>query len=447
MEKHTKSKVKTKEMTKPKTSKSKIHIKKRAALMLILLLIVIVVVIVYGIRCLSITLQYRQYTEKMYTYGFAELYNDKKATATDKVTNEEMLKIILAAVSGSKNINELYYSNEIEEEDSWLYFATNLGYTKKITKENLQEKASKIDAVIIATRTVEGILGKELQQPELKMSKSKLAKFTIEEQQVIAKAVSMGIINNKNSSLSSKAMLKGELNKLAVTIIEKYSTIYYKNVSYNEFGQLQVQDVNIVTDVDKMPENYKQYPYIIDSIPNEIYEYDFNIISESNSQSPKTVYKYMGDLYSQIAELLVTHFNKILNVDYKTINTQGFLDEIQGTLTYEIAQDDVKEYVDYVKVNKIQLSGHAEPLLPIIYCNGEQYIVRTKLTFNVLNSNTEYNLLFGDEDHKIKYNGKEITMYVDVPMGMTLNSWSLRANVVCFANSLLENSTSVVVEK
>ena len=433
--------------TKGKASKPKIKMKKQFVVIFGILLVALIIGAIYGIRCLVITLQYSRYTEKMYSYGLAELYNNKKATAIQKVSNNEMIKIVLAAVSGKTDVDELNYLGEIEEEYKWLEYAIDNGYTENINGSNLNENVNKVESTLVATRAVERMLGIDLDQTQLKMSKAKLATLNEDEQVLIAKAVSLGIMKNNNSALSQKPMLKGELNKLVVTIIEKYSTIYYKAVDYNEQGVLERQDVSIITDKDKMPDNYKEYPYIIDSIPTEIYEYDFEIITERNSQTPKVAYKYMGNLFGQIDEILVNHFNKLLNVDYTTITTKGFLEDIQGTLIYKLTEDDVKEYVSYVKENKIKLSGKAEPLLPIIYNNGEQYIVRTKITFNVESSNTQYNLLFGDEEQKVKYNGQQITMYVDVPMGMTINSWSLRVYDDCLANYKLANSTSVIVEK
>jgi len=432
---------------KTKSKMNKARNKKIVVMVFLLLLIVAIICIGYGIRYLVITLKYREYTNKMYRYGLADLYDNQKATAIQKVSNEEMLRLVLSAVSGKTDIDELYYVDENKEEYKWLQYAKNSRYTDNINEDNLKDTASKLEAILIATRAVEAFLGIDLKQVELDMSDSKLAKFTSDEKQVIAKAVDMGIIKNKNSSLSEGKMLKGQLNKLVVTIIEKYSTIYYKSMTYNEQGVLERQDVSIVTDIEKMPKNYEEYPYIIDSIPNEIYEYDYTILTQRNSQTPKVAYKYLGSLYGQIDEILVNHFNNVLNVDYTTITTQGFLDEIQGTVLYQLTEDDVKEYVDYVKENKIKLSGKVEPLLPIIYNNGEQYVVRTKLTFEVLNSNTEYNLLFGDEGREVKYNGKQITMYVDVPMGMTLNAWSLRVYVECLATHQLANSTNVIIEE
>ncbi len=436
-----------KSKTKTKKSKPRVRIKKKFVAVLFLILIGLLIGIVYGIRALIINLQYMRYTEKMYDYGLATLYNNGKATATQKVSNEEMLKILLAAVNGKTDIDSIYYSEAELEQDKWLQYATDLKFTNNINKDNLKERASNTEMVLIASRALQSVSKVDVQPAELKLSASKLAQFTYDEQQDIAKAVSMEIVKNKNSAVSGNYILKGELNKLAVTIIEKYATIYYNSVQLNEQGVTERTDVNIVTDKNKMPNNYKEYPYIIDSIPTEVYEYDFDIMTERTAQTPKEAYKYMGSLYGQIDELLVNYFDTILNVDYANITTKSFLQSIENSVVYKLSEQDVEEYVEYVKEHKIKLMGKAEPLLPIIYNNGEQYIVRTKLTFEVLNSNTEYNLLFGDENQSVKYNGKTITMYVEVPMGMTLNSWSLRVYVATLANHLLANSTNVVVEE
>lgn len=407
-----------------KVSKRKIRIKP-IALVLIFVLIVLGIGLIWGIKSLWITLKYKEYTEKMYTYGLAELYDNKKATAIQKVTNDEMIKIVLAATYGNTDIE-------------------NLEYETSIPNNKLKEKATKIESIMFLTKSLETFQDIEILASELKMSKSKLSKFTLDEQELIAKAVSLEIIKNINSELSTKNIIKGELNKLVVTIIEKYATIYYKSKFPSS------SKTNLVTDIDKMPKNYKSYPYIIDSIPKEIYEYTFgpqNLEGINNAQTPNQVYKRMGTLFGQIDEHIVDYFYAILNVDYNNINKEDFLNSINSNVLYRMDVEEVQEYVDYVKEHKIKLKGKATPLLPIIYYNGTDYVVRTNITFEVLNSDTEYNLLFGDETQKVKYNDKKIIMYVDLPMGMTLNSNSLRVRIQCLAKNKLSNSTSVVVEK
>ena len=123
------------------------------------------------------------------------------------------------------------------------------------------------------------------------------------------------------------------------------------------------------------------------------------------------------------------------------------MSSIKGKVVYSITTDDVKEYVDYVKVNKIKLEGKATPLLPIMYNNGEQYVIRTKVTFKVISSNTDINLLFGDEDYSVKYDGNEFEVYIDVPTGMTMDSRSLRIYIASMANNLAKFSSNITVTK
>ena len=411
-----------------KSGRNKIHIKP-IGLIIVLLLLVLVILAFWGGKNIYLSLKYSKYTRKMDMYGLTGLYNNGKATAYQKVSNEEMLKIVFAAVSGNLNIDEIKKENVLNILDK--------GYTNKITSNNLKDNATYDETVLCITRMLERYLELEIPQVELKMSNSKLEKYTETEKQDISKAVSLEIILNKNSALNDKEILKGKLNELIVTVIEQYATIYYKADG----------KVKLVTEQDKLPSNYKEYPYIVDRIETNIYEYDFKTKYASDFTNPKDVYQKLGYLYYQIDEKIVEYFDYILNIDYETITVDNFIDDINSLVLYRLENEDVEAYVDYVKKNQIKLKGAATPLLPIIYYNGKDYLVRTKITFEVLNSNTQDNLLFGDENSNIKYNGKQITMYVDLPLGMTLTSNSLRIRAESVAGNMCLSSTNVVVEK
>lgn len=411
-------------------------------IILMLIVIAICIGIYFGIRALVITLKYKQYTYKMVSYGYNELYENGKATSTQKVTNAELLKVIIGSIKNNKEITSLYYlaNKNIPEEKNWYNYSTYLGVNSVIDETELESQATRMDAIILITKILEGFLGEEIEQAKLEMKEKKLNEYTKEQQEIIAKAVTLGIIKNKTSALADNNIIKGELNKLIVQIVEKFATIYYGNTNKDE-------TVNIITDKDKLPKNYKDYPYIVSNIPKDIYELDYKIRTQYSFKTPKEVYKVMGYLYGQTDELITRYFKNILNIDYETITEQSFLDGIANLVVYKIGTEDVKDYVKYVKDNKIKLQGEATPLLPIMYDNGEEYVVRTKITFKVINSNTEYNLLFGDENSNIKYNGKEITMYVDVPTGMTFNSNSLLVKINCLTNNIAKPTNLVVVEK
>ncbi|MBQ8044289.1 MAG: hypothetical protein IJ272_09145 [Clostridia bacterium] len=415
----------------------------------VVVLIAALVGIYFGVRYLVITLRYKEYTDKVISYGYNELYNNQKAAATQKVTNAELLKVVLGSIQNNKDISSLYYlaDEKTTESSNWYDYSVYLGINDFMDKGDLDKNATRIDAIMFVVKSLENLVDVELGQSTLEIDKSKLSKFTQEEQTLIAKAITLGVISNEDSSLADSELIKGELNKLVISVVEEYATMHHDTTAIGENGEIIRQNVSIVTDKEKLPTNSKEYPYVVDSIEKQAYEWDYQILTERTFKNPKETYKVMGYLYGQTDDLIVRYFNKILNVDYTTITTKDFLQSITNEVTYLLDEQDVKAYVDYVKQHKIKLEGSATPLLPIMYNNGEQYVVRTKLTFKVLSSDTENNLLFGDENNTVKYNSKEITMYVDVPMGMTLNSKSLLVYVSCLAGHISNENTMVVLEK
>lgn len=428
--------VKTKDAPKTKKQPKQISI---FTIIFVLIIIAVAIGIYFGVRVLVTTLKYKSYTDKMYTYGYNELYNNDKATAIEKVNNDEMLSVILGSLTNTKDVTNVYYlaDSKASEQTNWYNYSTHLGVNDVITQRELTENATKVESVIILVRMIEGFLSVEIEKTDLKMNEEVLKTFSKEQQETISKAVTLGLIKNKTSAIKQKEIKKGELNKLVIETVEKYATIHHNN---NDKG-------NIITKKSEMPDNYKEYPYIIDSIQNDVYELDYNVMTKSNFKTPKEVYKEMGDLYGQTDYRMTEHFDTILNIDYETITVSSFLEKINNYSTYLLDEKDVKEYVEYVKTNKIKLQGQAEPLLPIMYNNGERYQIRTKITLKVLSSDTQYNLLFGDKEDKVKYNSKEITIYVDVPMGMTFNSRSLLVENVCLAKYIAQNTSAIVLEE
>lgn len=407
-------------------------------LLFLALILAVIVGIYFVVKHLVTTLKYKEYETKMNTYGYNEFYDNKEATSTEYVTNKEAIKVIIGSIANDKKVSSMYYlyDNAISEDKNWYNYASYL-HIKNVDKfSDLEESTKKLDAILFAVDTLESVAGEEVEKAELKISERKLEKLSVEEQELVAKAVSLELLKNKNSALKNNKILKGELNKIVITLVEKFVTM-----------QKFSDGVNVVTDKKDMPENYEDYPYILDNASKEVYEMDFQVLTQSTYKSPKETFKVMSYLYGQTHELIVDYFNQILNVDYTTITVDDFLNRIQNSVIYKLYEEDVEDYVNYVKENKIKLEGSATPILPIMYNNGEQFIVRTRIKFKVLNSNTQNNLLFGDENSKVKYNGQEIDIYVDVPLGTTLNSDSQRIYVSTLANHLSNQTSMVTVEE
>jgi len=408
-------------------------------LLFILVIIAIFIGIYFGVRALVITLKYKYYTDKMYTYGYNELYENNKATSLESSNNAEMLSVILGSLTNSKKPSDVYYlaDDNVSDAVNWYNYSKYLGVNDDVVQKNLTSTASKINAVMIITEMIEGFLDVKIEKADLKMNQEVLNEFTKEQQDTIAKAVTLGLIKNKTSAIKSNPIIKGELNKLVIETVEKYATVHYASD----------ENVNIVTKKSEMPKNYKEYPYIVDNIEEDIYELDYTIMTKSKFQTPKEVYKQFGDLYEQTYFRMTEYFDVILNIDYSTITIDNFLQEINNYSAYVLDKQEVQKYIEYLKANKIKLQGEATPLLPIMYNNGDRYQIRTKITFKIISADTEYNLLFGDEERKVKYDSNEITMYVDVPMGMTFNSRSLLVENVCMAQYIAKETPTVIVEE
>ena len=413
-------------------------------IILCIIAVFVVIGIIILIKNIIINVKYQYYTDKMYEYGYETFYNNKKTTQTEPVTNEELLRVVLGSIKNTENIDEIYYSenNTMADNEKWYNAATVLEFNTTIKKEDLQNGAKKIDAVIYTTNIVEKLLGKSIEKTTLNITKSKLSNFSDTDIDTISKAITLGLIENKSSSLKDSKLIKGELNKLVITIVEKYSTIYFAN---QKSSGNNTNVGNIVTDKEKMPKSYNDYPYIVDNIDKEIYDIELKYATPSNKETPKESYKAVGSLYMQIDEIIERYFTGILNIDYNNISYNNFLKSIDSSVIEYLDEEDVKEYVDYVKQNKIKIEGKGAALLPIIYYTGEEYIVRCKINFKVLNSDTNENLLFGDKN--VKYGSNEIEMYVDLPMGITINSRSMLVNLACLADKMVLNNNNVIINK
>lgn len=402
----------------------------------VLFVVGIIIGIVYGIRYLIISFKYKTYTHKMTTYGLVSLYNNEKATATNKVTNKELVKVTVAGIDSEKIPSTF---NEVNEEE-YLEYLDILGFAENDLNKNTKRK----DMILKITKFAIIMLKLDVEPTELKMSDSVLSKFTEDEKYILGQAVTLGLIKNKNSEVSDKEIIKGELNKLIITLVENYATITGTSVVINEEGKLVNQKASILTDNSKKPSNYKEYPYIVDNISNEIYEMEFANKKEYNNQTPLEVYKMIGNTYGQISETATRFFNTILNVDYETITIESFLEQINLSSVYYLEENDVETYVNYVKENQIKLQGKGVAMLPIICWSGENYLLRTKVTFEVLNSNTDKNLLYMDEG--ITYKGKNFDIYIDIPMGMTANSVTLNVYVENLANYIALQTGNIIVD-
>jgi hypothetical protein len=181
-----------------------------------------------------------------------------------------------------------------------------------------------------------------------------------------------------------------------------------------------------------LPKNADIYPYILSGIDNEIYEIPNYVSTSSRAFGPIKAYQsYYDDFYGMEA-MIVQAYEEILNIDYETISTDHFYHTVKYALWGEDVKRQLEYYIDYVKKNKIKIEGSASPLFPIVYHDGDNVRVRTKMEYKIISSDTKLDLIFGDRNGNpgasrefyapTEYVSESKTIYVDIPFGYALDA-------------------------
>lgn len=436
-----------------KEARNKIKNNKVAFSIFASLSILAIVGLIILIKNIVITKKYAYYTERMEWYGYDKLYDNEEATSTDSVMSDEIAKMVAAVLYNETDTSfaESKLSGVEEESlsinESWLEFAKSipLVYAKDIT---FGTKMSKLQVAELIVDGIEKVYRKDIEVTEQLKEKYR-KKYTEDELEIIDKGISIGILENSKSDINKKVKIKGELNKMLIIASEKYSMVYYNNTYSLK------NNATVVTDKEQLPSNADKYPYVIDSISKEIYEIEMPEMLSEISESPKTVYDTYHDEYYYTEKNIAGYFDAILNVDYNTITKEDFEEKIKTYVVYRLDEvfidsqpylEDIEEYVNYVKENHIVLKGKATPLLPIIYSNGSLHFLRCKIEFEVVNSDTNKNLLFWDTD--TTYNSNTISVYADITVSPTLVSKAFKIynGVRTMEFVALDLNNSVVVE-
>lgn len=392
-----------------KTNKSQtIKLKSKITIILIVfILLVIISLIGYNIFITNKYKKYNSYNEKMHIYGFDKMYDNGSIKVTEKVTKSEAVKTVISTVynlydiSSFAPIQESTYENEI-----WVKYAKDKNIlNNEIDNKNQDDRISYIDVIMLLSKAKTELLGNEL-DIEGMPNFNDYEKYTNDEQIALKDMVWNKIIDNNTEKLNGKRKIaKGELNELLIRFAEKYRTFTLNS------------DDKLVINEEKLPYNYEEYPYVLANINKKVYEIKLYNSNNSNSKTPIQLYADEKQNFEDIKAIIMQYFGTILNVNYETITLEQFKSKINSISMDEFTDEQIQDYIDYVKKNKIKLSGSATVQFPIVYYDGENIRVRIAIECNVLNGNTLENVLFSDKltGNIYKYNNKNEVMYVDVP--------------------------------
>jgi hypothetical protein len=430
------------------------HIKSKVTLLVLFILVLALIFGIYKLFNFIRFISYSDYEKKMDIYGFSNLYNNKKATSSDVVTKAEAIKLILAATLNKNDITEYVNSttnnsdinkaqelgdnynyayiekidSENEENNSDEEFVDNTKYVEKykdsawidyavskeiitnddINQQNKDEKATYIDVLRYLSNSKNIVLGKKLDTsvtPDFKDYSS----YNLNEQYALSDLVVNSIIDNSSKKINgNRKIYKGELNKLIVTYIQKYNTI-------------TINDEKLNINKEKEPSNASNYPYILANVDKSIYEKEDYIKDKSKYKNALKTYYDLKNNYYEINEIITVYFNKILNINYNELTDEKIEQikyDLQVMSDYYNTIEQFNKYIEYVKSNKIVITGSANVELPAVYFDGENYRVRTKIEYVVQNATDFKNLIFKDMSLSDvqSYTKNKTEMILDVPI-------------------------------
>lgn len=364
---------------------------------------------------------YTQYSEKMNIYGFGQLYDNESITEYQKVTKSEAIKLVVSATLNISNIDKIVYIDDKKfDNQEWVQYAVDneMITEDEINESNYNKKATLMDCLNYLYMAKIKILNIPA-DVEAIPNFSDIDKYSNEEQLIIKDMVWNKILDNTSNNLNAyNNITKGELSKLIVLYCEKYNTI-------------TENDAKININPEKLPSNYTDFPYCLANVSKEIYETRYIYSDVSKFKKPSEIYsEYKENFYSMEVRVL-QYMTTILNVDYNFINEEEFKNNLDDTLFNPPSDNTIKNYINYVKSNKIIIRGNCNIIYPVFYFDGVNYRLRCSISYNIESAEKKENLIFGDSTEfnvSYDYNDNKTQLLLDIPIKTFSNSKSLYIN-------------------
>jgi hypothetical protein len=154
---------------------------------------------------------------------------------------------------------------------------------------------------------------------------------------------------------------------------------------------------------EELPINTNDYPYILHKYSNAIYEMKYVRSNKNDVKSPRQLFQEESVMTKKkldlIVEVVKTHYQKLLNVNYrKMTNVSQWTEELfklrsQG-VNSEQERQNIKNYISWVQKNKIEIQGEFMPEPSMIYFNGLDYYIRCTFKFKIVSFDENKDIIF-----------------------------------------------------
>lgn len=425
------NKIKKVKKIKPKNKEPKIKVKKEKNKInfkmifkkykRLIIVGVLAIILLISLICLIFNLinkdkyeDYYKYEEKMNVYGYSQLYLNQSSNTTDSVTRIEAAKMAIAAALNITDIDPYVYLDINEyDDDKWGEYAEQFGILGDFDI-NVDNYLDEVDYMTVVTyfKNAKDIFLDDVSIADYSEEISGINNYTITDQIAIKDLLGSNIIQIFDGDFDGEEIaFKGQLNELVINFVQEFSTI-----------TLNGEKLNI--NPDNEPSNVDDYPYTLASVDKEVYEMPFYVVSGNSASSPNTIFSSKNSKLEQIVRFAEEYFDYFLNIDYLTIDSDTFRNNLNSYLDYNESFENIEEYVNYVKENEVIITGDATAIMPVFYFDGMAHRLRLKISFTIENSNTNENLLYYDSisSNKTIYNDETYEFYIDYTMSGMTNS-------------------------
>ena len=202
--------------------------------------------------------------------------------------------------------------------------------------------------------------------------------------------------------------------------------LYTVTITNPDTKDLQLDRFGRKTRTTNLPNNSKNYDYILADIPNQMYEYPKlhkwidTVPSQLNGDSLLQDANNLRKWQNNAEEF----FNQLLNVDYRTIGSEAtWAQEMKAHRNSFGELGDMKEYAAWVKKNQIVTEGvlQAEPSIILHSKQISYYYMRSHFKFKILSGKQNKNIFYDanydyySSNHPLKYN-VWYEGYIDMPI-------------------------------
>ncbi|MEB3103041.1 S-layer homology domain-containing protein [Ferviditalea candida] len=171
-------------------------------------------------------------------------------------------------------------------------------------------------------------------------------------------------------------------------------------------GNVQKDRLGRVIRTTDLPSNYKDYPYILATIPNEMYEMKYPYSNPDvtkrrvSSKLYSTEPQFTDENVDIWMERIEKYYDLVLNVDYRTIDenweSEAF-EYINKGVNEDALRRKLKDYREWVQQNQIVVEGSLKPEPTMIYDAGfGGFFVRSQFDFKITSFKENENLLYDD---------------------------------------------------